>query len=167
MENLPSILTPDLGLLVWMLLAFGIVFALLAKFGFPAITKMVESRKSYIDLSLKSAREATERLANIQAESEALVAQAREKQAAILKDAKATSDAIVADAHAKAKSETERMITEAKMLIDNEKQAAIRDIKAQVAKLSVEIAEKVLREDLKTDSAQMAFIDRLLDEVKV
>ncbi len=166
MENLPSILTPDLGLLVWMLVAFVIVFVVLAKFGFPAITKMVNARKSYIDTSLRNAREATERLANIQAESEALVQQAREQQAAILKDAKATSDAIIAEAHSKAKSETERMLSEAKMQIANEKQAAIRDIKAQVAQLSVSIAEKVLRQDLQSDKAQMALIDRLLEEVK-
>ena len=77
MENLPSILTPDLGLLFWMLLAFLVVFGVLAKFGFPAIVGMVEERKKFIDESLKSAHEAAERLTNIQQESEAIVQQAR------------------------------------------------------------------------------------------
>ena len=82
MENLPSILTPDLGLLFWMLLAFLVVFGVLAKFGFPAIVGMVEERKKFIDESLKRAHEAAERLTNIQQESEAIVQQARVQQAA-------------------------------------------------------------------------------------
>jgi F-type H+-transporting ATPase subunit b len=76
-QNLPAILTPDLGLLFWMLLAFLIIFFVLAKFGFPAITKMVEDRKAYIDDSLEKAREANEKIANIKQESEALLKEAR------------------------------------------------------------------------------------------
>ena len=79
MENLPSILTPDLGLLFWMLLAFLVVFFVLAKYGFPAIINMVEGRNAYINDSLKKAHEANERLANIQQESEALLQEARER----------------------------------------------------------------------------------------
>ena len=86
--NLPSILTPDFGLLFWMLLAFLIVFFLMAKYGFPIITKMVEDRKNYIDESLQKAHEANERLAGIQQESERLLAEARAKQAEILAQAK-------------------------------------------------------------------------------
>ena len=82
--NLPAILTPDLGLLFWMLLAFLVVFGVLAKFGFPAIIGMVEERKKFIDESLKNAHEAAERLANIQQESEAIVQQARVQQADII-----------------------------------------------------------------------------------
>ena len=83
--QLPSILTPDLGLLFWMLLAFLVVFVVLAKFGFPAITQMVEERKQYIDDSLRKAHEASERLENIKQESEAILQEAREKQAMMLK----------------------------------------------------------------------------------
>ena len=85
MENMPSILTPDFGLLFWMLLAFGVVFFLLAKYGFPAITKAVEDRKNYIDESLKNAREANEKLANVKAESESILKAAHEQQARIIK----------------------------------------------------------------------------------
>ena len=166
MENLPSILTPDLGLLFWMLLAFLVVFGVLAKFGFPAIVGMVEERKKYIDESLKQAHEAAERLANIQQESEAMVQKAREEQAQIIKDASTTRDAIIAEAQNKAKAESTRIINEAHMPIENEKQAAIRDIRAQVAQLSVIIAEKVVRTNLQSDSQQMQLIDRMLDEVQ-
>ena len=82
---MPSILSPDLGLLFWMFLAFLIVFALVAKYGFPVIIKMVEDRKNYIDESLKKAREANEKLANIKAESEEILRQASERQAQVLK----------------------------------------------------------------------------------
>jgi len=166
MENLPSILTPDLGLLFWMLLAFLVVFGILAKWGFPAIVGMVEERKKFIDESLKNAHEAAEKLAGIQQESEKLVQEAREQQANIIKDAAATRDAIIADAQNKAKEDANRIINEARMQIESEKQAAIRDIRAQVAQLSVQIAEKVVRTNLQSDQAQMQLIDRMLDEVQ-
>ena len=101
MENLPSILTPDLGLLFWMLLAFLVVFGVLAKFGFPAIINMVEERKKYIDESLRKAHEASERLENIKQEGESMLKEAREKQAQIMKEAAGTRDAIVEKRHAK------------------------------------------------------------------
>lgn len=167
MENLPSILTPDLGLLVWMLLAFLVVFLVLAKYGFPAIIKMVEERKNYIDESLRKAHEASERLGNIQLEGESILQEARRKQAQVLKEAADTRDAIIAKAQEKAREEGNRLIAEAKAEIENEKQAAISDIRVQVAELSVKVAEKILRKELASDAGQMETIDRLLDEVVV
>ena len=167
MENLPSILTPDLGLLFWMLLAFLVVFFVVAKFGFPAIIGMVEDRKRYIDESLQKAHEASERLANIQKEGESMLQEARQKQAQILKEAADTRDAIVAQAQEKAREEGNRLISEAKGEIESQKQAAISEIRAQVAELSVKVAEKILRKELASDAAQMETIDRLLDEVTV
>ncbi|MBO4483736.1 MAG: F0F1 ATP synthase subunit B [Prevotella sp.] len=165
--NLPAILTPDFGLLFWMLIAFVLVFALLAKFGFPVITGMVDERKKFIDESLRKAHEAAEKLANIQQESEAMVQQAREQQSAIIKDAGTVRDAIIAEAQNKAKAEAARIMEEANLQIEREKQAAIRDIRAQVAQLSVQIAEKVVRTNLSDDAQQMQLIDRMLDEVQV
>lgn len=165
--NLPSILTPDLGLLFWMLLAFLVVFFVLAKFGFPVIVGMVNERKDFIDESLRKAHEASERLENIKQEGEAILKEAREKQSAILKEATATRDAIVEKAQAKAHEESARLLEEAKSQIAAEKQNAIREIRSQVAELSVKIAEKVLMEKLSTDISQMAMIDKLLDEVSV
>lgn len=163
--NLPSILTPDLGLLFWMTLAFLVVFFVLSKFGFPAIVNMVEKRKIYIDESLKKAHEASERLTNIKEEGEAILLEARQKQADILKEAAATRDAIVEQAQQKAREEGTRLISEARAEIDSEKQAALDAIRNQVAVLSVGIAEKVVRGKLADDKTQMDLIDRMLDEV--
>jgi len=167
MDNLPSILTPDLGLLFWMLLAFLVVFGVLAKFGFPAITNMVEERKNYIDESLRKAHEASERLENIKQEGESMLQEAREKQALLLKEATDTRDAIVEKAQEKAKEESARLISDAKAQIEAEKQNAIRDIRSQVAELSVKIAEKIVKEQLSSNDKQMELIDKLLDEVSV
>ena len=143
--NLPAILTPDLGLLFWMLLAFLVIFFVLAKFGFPAIVNMVEERKKFIDDSLRKAHEANERLANIQAESEKLLQEARERQSVIMKEAAAARDNMIASAEAKAREESARIISEAKAQIETEKQAAIADIRQQVAALSISVAEKIRR----------------------
>ena len=163
--NLPSILTPDFGLFFWMLVAFLVVFLILAKFGFPVITGMVEERKNFIDESLRKAHEAQERLANIEKEGESILQEAREKQALILKEAAESRDAIVEQAQQKARTEGARLLEEAKAAIEQEKKAAIADIRQQVAALSVEIAEKVLRQNLRDDKSQMDLIDRMLDEV--
>lgn len=164
-SKLPSILTPDLGLLFWMLLAFLVVFFVLAKYGFPAIVNMVEDRKKYIDDSLQKAHEASERLENIKQESEAILQEARAQQAQILKEAAETREAIVQKAQETARGEGARLLAEARAEIEGEKQQAIRDIRAQVAELSVQVAEKVLKQRLSTDAEQMKLIDRLLDDV--
>jgi F-type H+-transporting ATPase subunit b len=163
--NLPAILTPDFGLFFWMLVAFLVVFFLLAKFGFPVITSMVEERKNFIDDSLRKAHEAQERLANIEKEGESILQEAREKQAQILKEAAETREAIVEQAQEKARQEGARLLEDARIAIDQEKKAAIADIRKQVATLSVEIAEKVLRANLKDEASQMTLIDRMLDDV--
>ena len=165
--QLPSILTPDPGLLFWMLLAFLVVFWVLAKYGFPAIINMVDERNKYIDESLRKAHEAQERLANIEKEGESILQEARAKQAQILKEAAESRDAIVEQAQEKARAEGARLMEEAKTAIEQEKKAAIADIRKQVADLSVDIAEKVLRQNLKDDKSQMDLIDRMLDEVSV
>lgn len=163
--NLPSILTPDLGLLFWMLLAFLVVFVLLAKYGFPVIVKMVEERKNYIDESLAKAHEANERLAGIQQESERILQEARSRQAEILNQAKATADSIVSEARGKAQSEGLKILEEAKAQIAVEKDNALRDIRQTVADLSVAVAEKVIRKKLAGDNEQQQLIERMLDEV--
>jgi F-type H+-transporting ATPase subunit b len=148
-----------------MSLTFLVVLFILWKFGFPVITSMVQERKAFIDDSLRKAREANERLANIQKEGESILQEAREKQAQILKEAAETRDAIVEKAQEKAREEGARLINDAKAEIEQEKKAAIADIRKQVAELSVEIAEKVLRQNLKGDKAQMDLIDRMLNDV--
>lgn len=162
-----SLITPDFGLLFWMTIVFLIVLGFVSKFGFKVIVKMVNDRKDYIDSSLQKAHEANKKLANIKVESDALLQEARERQAAILKEAAATRDAIVEKAQDKAHEETNRLLTEAKVEIENQRQAAVSDIRKQVATLSVEIAEKVLREKLGDEKTQMDLIERMLDEISL
>jgi F-type H+-transporting ATPase subunit b len=162
-----SLITPDFGLLFWMCVVFFIVLFILWKWGFPVIVQMVNRRKDFIDERLRKAHEANERLANIQKEGESILQEAREKQTLILKEAAQTRDDIVEKAQAKARDEGARLLAEAKTQIETEKQNAIRDIRAQVAELSVQISEKVLRKNLSTDKQQMDLIERLLDEVTV
>ena len=160
-----GLLTPDPGLLFWMLVTFGVVFFLLAKYGFPIIIKAVEDRKAYIDNSLKSAREANEQLANVKLESEKILAQAREEQNRILSEAAVTRDRIIKDAQDRATVEGQRLMAEVKKQIETEKESAIRDIRRQVAVLSVGIAEKIMRGKLADEKEQNALIDRMLDEM--
>lgn len=162
-----DLLIPSTGLLFWMTIVFLIVLAVLWKWGFPAITKMVKERKDYIDDSLRKAHEANEKLANIQKEGESILQEAREKQAAVLKEASATRDAIIAKAENQAKDRGAQLINDAKAEIEQEKQQAIREIRGQVAELSVKIAEKIIKQQLATDDKQMELINKILDEVAV
>ena len=160
-----DLLIPSTGLLFWMSLTFFVVLFILWKFGFPVITSMVSERKAFIDESLRKAHDANERLANIQKEGESILQEAREKQAQILKEAAETREAIVEQAQEKARQEGARLLDDARVAIEQEKKAAIADIRSQVAALSVEIAEKVLRANLKDDASQMDLINRMLDDV--
>lgn len=162
-----DLLIPSTGLLFWMTIVFLIVLAVLWKWGFPAITKMVKERKDYIDDSLRKAHEANEKLANIQKEGESILQEAREKQAAVLKEATATRDAIIAKAENQAKDRGAQLINDAKAEIEQEKQQAIREIRGQVAELSVKIAEKIINQQLATDDKQMELINKILDDVAV
>ena len=160
-----DLLVPSTGLLFWMSITFFVVLFILWKFGFPVITNMVAERKAFIDDSLRKAHEANERLANIQKEGESILQEARAQQAQILKEAAETREAIVAQAQAKAREEGARLLNDAKAEIEQEKKAAIADIRKQVAELSVVIAEKVLRQNLQGDKTQMDLINRMLDDV--
>jgi F-type H+-transporting ATPase subunit b len=162
-----ALLTPESGLLFWMFLSFGIVVIVLAKFGFPVIIKMVESRKSFIDESLHVAKRAHEELAKVKVEGEAIVDNARKEQANILNEATATRDLLIKDAKAKASVEALKLIEDARKQILIEKEDAIKDIRGQVAELSIEIAEKVLRGKLEKKGEQMDMINRLLDEINI
>lgn len=162
-----NLLSPDFGLFFWMLLSFLIVFFILAKFGFPVITKMVSEREEYIKNSLDNAQKANEQLASITQQSEELVNAAKSEQVKILKEAAETRDRIIAEAREQAKEAGLKELQDAKKQIQAEKEQAIRDIRRQVGELSVDIAEKVLRDSLRDPKAQMEMIDRLVDEALV
>lgn len=166
MQDLPALLTPDFGLLFWMLLAFTVVFVILKKWGFPVILKAVEDRKQFIDESLKNAREANEKLANIQAECESLLKQAHDQQAQILKDASDTRSKMIQQAKDEAILEGKKMIEDARNAIHTERENALRSIRSQVATLSVQIAEKILQQQLQNPSQQEQLIDQILQDIK-
>lgn len=161
-----NLLTPDPGLLFWMLLCFGVVFFVLAKFGWPIIVKMVDDRKAYIDQSLESAKQANEQLAGIKQEGERILGEAREEQVRILREANEMRNKIVNDAKEQASVEAARIMDDARDGIQKEKELAIRDIHNQIAVLSIDIAEKVLRKNLDNKSAQLELVDRLIEEAQ-
>lgn len=160
-----SLFTPDIGLLFWMSLSFGVVFVVLARYGFPVITRMVDERKRYIDESIEAAREANEKLERIKAESETILTKAREEQMAILKEGMETCDRMVAEAREKARTEGVRLIEEARAEIAHEREKAMRDFRREAAELSVAVAEKIIRKQLDAEHQQMELLERLLDEV--
>ena len=147
-----------------MLLSFGIVFCILAKFGFPVIVKMVENRQNYIDQSLQAAKQANEQLANVKESTDALIAQANREQGRILREAAAERDKIVAQAQEQARQAGEKELEEMRRLIEREKDKAIMSIRSQVAVLSVQIAEKVIRQKLSDSKEQSEMLDRMIDQ---
>lgn len=161
-----GLLTPDPGTLFWMIIIFGAVFFILAKFGFPVIIGMVDQRKEYIDSSLEAARKAKEQLEQVKAESEKMLSQAREERAVILKDASATRDRLIAEARERAKAEAKKALDETRHQIAAEKDSAINDIRRQVAVISVNIAEKILRKHLKDEKVQLELIDSIIKEIE-
>jgi F-type H+-transporting ATPase subunit b len=161
-----SLLTPDPGLLFWMLISFGVVFFVLAKFGFPIIVKMVDERKTFIDKSLEAAKAANERLTSIKEEGDRLLNQARDEEVRILKGANELRNKIIADAKEQAGLEAGKLIAEAKLAIQKEKEMAIRDIHNRIATLSIGIAEKVLRKNLDNQAVQRELVNKLIEEAQ-
>ena len=159
-----NLITPEFGLLFWMVVIFGIVFFLLAKFGFPVITDMVDKRSAKIAQSLREADEIQARMAAWKVEQKQMLEETRKEQAAILREASETKEKIVADAQAQARAEADRILSEAKVQIEAEKESALRDVRREVALLSVRVAEKVLRHELSDEGNQKVFIDELVDE---
>ena len=160
-----SLITPDFGLLVWMVLIFGIVFFVLAKWGFPLITGMVDKRSNRIEQSIAKAREAEKSLSELSYRQEQLIEETRKEQARILKEATEAREQLLAAAKEQARDEASQLIQQARTQIAAEKESALRDIRSEVASLSVEVAEKVLREKLSSEEAQLSLIDRVVGEV--
>jgi len=159
-----SLVTPDFGLLFWMVVIFGLVFFLLAKFGFPVITDMVDKRSAKIAQSLKDADEIEARMASWKVEQAQMLEATRKEQSLMLREATETKARIVADAKAQAQAEADKILSDAKARIEAEKESALRDVRKEIALLSVQVAEKVLRHELSDESSQRAFIDQLVDE---
>jgi F-type H+-transporting ATPase subunit b len=156
---------PESGLVFWMLIVFGIVLFILAKWGFPVITGMVNKRKDYIDRSLANADVANAKLSKLQEESDAIVANADKEQSRILMQAAEERDKIIEDARRKAALAAQKEMDDAKVQIQFQKEEAERSMKREVAVLAVDIAEKIVRKNLSKEEEQMQMIDRMVDEV--
>lgn len=156
---------PDSGLIFWMTIIFAIVFFILAKFGFPIITGMVDKRSRRIEDAIVAARKAEESLAGLAQEQERLLAEAKAEQARILAEAAAQRDSMIAQAQEDARKEAGKILAEAKERINEEKEAALRDVRKEVAVMAVTIAEKVVRKEMSTDKGQMELIDRMMDSM--
>ena len=159
-----NLVTPDAGLLFWMVVIFGLLFFLLWKFGFPVITSMVEKRNSTIEKSLKDAHEIEARMGQMVEEHARMLEEARKEQAQILRDATDARNKILAQAKDDAREEAAKILAEARTQIEAEKEAALRDVRKEVAVLSVSIAEKILRKELSEDKEQREYIDRMVEE---
>ncbi len=162
-----NLLLPDSGLIFWMTIIFAIVFFILAKFGFPIITGMVDKRTRRIDDAIAAARNAEESLAGVVQEQERLLAEARAEHTKILQEAASKRDLMLAKAQEEARREAEKIMDEAKRRIAEEKEAALRDVRREVALISVAIAEQVVRKELSTEDGQMELIDKLIDETSM
>lgn len=160
-----NLMLPDSGLLFWMTIIFAIVFFILAKFGFPIITGMVEKRNKRIDDALSAARRAEAALADLSVEQERLLSEARAEQARLLQEAASERDRMMARAREEAVEEAGRIVNEAKERIREEKEEALRDVRREVALLSLSIAEKIIRKDLAEEKGQKDLVDRLINEI--
>ena len=161
-----SLLLPDAGLLFWMLLAFGVVFFVLYKYGFPIITSMIDARKQYIDDALKGAKEANEKIADIERQCNSLLEEARQRQVEILREATAAREQIIKEAHEKADAESVKLITAAKQEIEKQREDALNAVREEAAKVAVAVAEKILRRELAGEQRQQEYIEKLVDETK-
>lgn len=160
-----QLLNPALGLIVWTLLAFLVVFFVLKKFAWPAIINGLRDREKTITESLASAERIKAEMAQMKSENEALLAQAREERATMLKDARNASDKMIAEAKEKAKFEYDRIITDAQNTIEQQKNAAITDVKNMIGKLVIEVAEKVIRRELVNRKDHEEYIKKMAADI--
>jgi F-type H+-transporting ATPase subunit b len=161
------LLTPEFGLIIWTLLAFIIVLVILKKFAWKPILNSLKERETTIADSLSTAERVKAEMSQLKSENEALLAKAREERAQLLKEARDTKDRIISEAKEQAKIEANKIVLDAQAAIQQQKMAALTDVKNQVGTLVIEVAEKVLRRELGNKSEQESYIKQLADEVKL
>ena len=160
-----NLLLPDSGLLFWMTIIFALVFFVLAKFGFPMITGMVEKRRVRIEDAIEAVRKAEEAIAHLNQEQERILAETRAEQARMRKEAAQERDSMIALAREQARVEAQKIIDDAKERIAEEREDALRQMRREVSLLSLSIAEQVIRKELKSDEGQRQLVDTLVDEM--
>ncbi len=162
-----ELVTPELGLLFWMLLSFAIVLYLLKKFAWKPILKALRDREENIQKALDSAELAREQMKQLKADNEIIMQEAREERDFLLQDAREVKEKMIAEAKEEANQEAQKIVRAARIKIRNEKAAAIEDIKNQVAALSIEMTEKILKQKLADRKEQKELIKKLLDEIEL
>jgi F-type H+-transporting ATPase subunit b len=162
-----KLLTPDFGLIIWTLLAFLVVLFILKKFAWKPILNALKERETTIADSLATAERVKAEMSQLKSENEALLAKAREERAQLLKEARDTKDRIISEAKEQAKIEANKIVIDAQAAIQQQKMAALTDVKNQVGTLVIEVAEKVLRRELGNKTEQESYIKQLAEEVKL
>ena len=161
------LVSPGLGVIVWMLVAFGILVFILMKWGWPVILKALNDREKAINDALHVAEKTKAEMANLKAENEELLKQAKQERDEILRHARATSEQIIEEARAKAATEADRIVENARENINYEKLKAMHDLKNQMATLSIEIAEKLLKRELADKQKANDFVAQELEKAQL
>lgn len=162
-----DLLTPDLGLFFWTLLAFLTILFILKKFAWAPILKTLSERETGIADAIASAERMKKEMGAMKAENEKLMEQARAERSAMLKEAKEQQDQIISEAKDKTKAITDKMMADAQQQIQQQKMAALTEVKNEIGKLAIEVAEKVLRKQLDGAEAQSAYANLLAGEIKL
>ncbi len=162
-----ELVTPGIGLLFWMLVSFAIVVIILKKIAWKPILKALKEREDSIEDALESAEKAKEEMAKLQVDNEKIINEAKAERDNLINEAREVKETIINEAKTQATTEANKLIEQSRINIKNEKAAAINEIKDQVAILSVEIAEKLLKQELAKDKKQEELINSLLKEIKV
>ncbi len=162
-----NLVTPDIGLLFWMVLSFSIVLILLRKFAWNPILRALREREMFIQTSVRNAEKARDEMERLKTEKEKIIAQAKMERNSLIKEAREIKEKIIVEAKENASNETAKMIHVAKATIESQKQTALEDMKNQIANLSVDIAEKILMQSLAKDEKQQILINNLLDEIRL
>lgn len=162
-----DLLLPGFGLAVWTLIAFLVAFFILKKFAWPSIIKGLNERESSIAESLASAEKVKVEMSQLKSENEALLILAKEERATMLREAKEIKDKIINEAKEEAKLQASRIIADANITINNQKMAAITEMKNQIGKLVIEVSEKILRRELGSKDAQEKYVKQLAEEIKL
>ena len=162
-----ELVKPSIGLIFWMAVSFSIILFLLKKFAWKPILGMIKEREESIENALAAAEKAKEEMKALQSNNERILAEARAERDALLKEAREMKDKMIAEAKTTATKEGERLLAIARENIQNEKMAAITELKNQVATLSIEIAEKILKSELSSDEKQKTLVNTLLKDVNL
>lgn len=160
-----DLITPEIGLFFWQTIVFFVLIFIMAKFAWKPILGAVKEREDSINNALASAEDARKEMQNLQADNEKLLQEARAERDAILKEAREIKERVIADASTEAQAKADKIVAQAQVVIQNEKNAAVAEIKDQVATLSIQIAEKIVREELSSKEKQQRLVEQMLDDV--